>query len=281
MHDIGANLTSSQFQSDLTAVLERAKAAGVQHIGVTGTSLEGSEKALKLAQSHPDFLYATAGIHPHDAKHWNAATGLKIAGLLTHDEVKMAGEMGLDFERNYSTPTEQAHAFSEQLRIASHFDKPLFLHCRGAHHDFLKHLDQRASSLDKVIVHCFTDGPSEAQAYIERGFYIGVTGWVTDSKRGESLRQALQHIPLDRLLIETDAPYLMPLNKPQSQKRDRNEPAFLKYVAEALAMHYEISAQEIIQTTTVNANRLIRVGSFNSKLDQDKLSPNQNVLKFG
>lgn len=257
MRDIGANLTSSQFAKDLDRVIKRAKEAGIRAVDVTGTSLENSQQAVELAQAYPGFLFATAGCHPHHAKHWNRTSAAELHRLLAHPSVLMAGEMGLDFDRNFSTPEQQLKAFQAQLEVASDFDKPLFLHCRCAHQAMLEVLDRRPSRLSKVIVHCFTDGPEQAQAYLERGFHIGVTGWVADEKRAAQLRQALRLIPLERLLIETDAPYLLPLNKPQAQRRERNEPAYLIYVAQALASFYGIDAQQLGAITERNANVLI------------------------
>lgn len=257
MRDIGANLASKQFANDLTAVLLRARQAGVSAIDVTGTSLESSRSALDLARRHPGFLFATAGVHPHAAKDWSETTAQAIAQLLKEPCVLMAGEMGLDYERDFSPRADQLRAFEAQLEIAADSSKPLFLHCRGAHQDFLRVLDKRPSKLDKAIVHCFTDGPEEARAYIERGFHIGVTGWIADAKRGAALREAIPFIPLERLLLETDAPYLMPLNKPGSQRRDRNEPAFLGFVASELAPFYGLSAEALALATESNANTLI------------------------
>jgi TatD DNase family protein len=258
MRDIGANLTSSQFAKDLPNVIARALAAGVRTIDVTGTSLANSRQAIELAQAHPGTLYATAGCHPHNAKDWTAHSASELHGLLAHPCVRMAGEMGLDFDRNFSTPAQQTRAFEAQLDVAAAFpDKPLFLHCRSAHDALVDVMDRRPSSITKVIVHCFTDGLAEAEAYLERGFYLGITGWVADERRSQRLRQALARIPLDRVLIETDAPYLMPLNKPGAQRRDRNEPAYLPHVAAAIAPFYGISAQALAEVTERNANALI------------------------
>ncbi|MES2886463.1 MAG: TatD family hydrolase [Pseudomonadota bacterium] len=259
MRDIGANLTSPQFARDLPAVLERARAAGVRTIDVTGTSLDNARQALALARAHPGFLTATAGCHPHHAKDWDRASAEALHRLLAEPEVRMAGEMGLDFDRNFSTPPQQRLAFEAQLEVAAEFaDKPLFLHCRSAHPAFLEIMDRRPAALTKVIVHCFTDGLREAQAYLERGFYIGVTGWVSDDRRATALREALAEIPIERLLIETDAPYLRPMNLPEAAgRRGRNEPAFLVHVARALAPFYGLSATELGAMTARNADQLI------------------------
>lgn len=258
MRDIGANLTSSQFSKDLLQVLARAREAGVRTIDVTGSSMANSREAIALAEAHPGALFATAGCHPHNAKDWDGRSAGELQQFLRHPLVRMSGEMGLDFDRNFSTPNQQMRAFEAQLEVAAGFaDKPLFLHCRSAHQALLDVVDRRPSQLTKVIIHCFTENSAEAEAYLERGFYLGVTGWVADERRAHGLRQALKRIPLDRLLIETDAPYLLPLNKPGAQRRDRNEPAYLPHVAAALAPFYGVSADALGEVTERNANALI------------------------
>lgn len=258
MRDIGANLTSNQFSKDLPQVLARAREAGVRTIDVTGTSLANSRQAIALAEANPGALLATAGCHPHNAKDWNERSAGELQQLLAHPLVRMSGEMGLDFDRNFSTPAQQLRAFEEQLEVAAGFaDKPLFLHCRSAHRALLDVVDRRPSQLNRVIIHCFTESSAEAEAYLERSFYLGITGWVADERRAQGLRQALKRIPLERLLIETDAPYLLPLNKPGAQRRERNEPAYLLHVAEALAPFYGVSAHALGEATERNANALI------------------------
>ncbi|PWT71876.1 MAG: hypothetical protein C5B46_07640 [Proteobacteria bacterium] len=233
--DIGANLTNGAFRDDLAAVIARARSVRLAAIVVTGTTVEISEAASGLAAEHPDFLYATAGVHPHHASDWSEASALALSQLLREVRVVAVGECGLDFERNYSPPDAQRSCFRRQLELACDVGKPLFLHCRGAHRPFLEMLDQFRGRLPKVVVHCFTEGVDEARAYVERGWHIGITGWIADEKRGGALREAVRQIPLHRLLVETDAPYLVPLNKPDARRRDRNEPAFLPWVAKKLA----------------------------------------------
>lgn len=260
MRDIGANLTGRHFAHDLEETLDRAVAAGVGFIDITGTDEASSAKAELMASSRPDLLGATAGIHPHGAKHFNAASQRRIADLLARPRVLMCGEMGLDYARNYSTPEEQRRAFEAQLELASHVAKPLFLHCREAFSDFVAAIDRRPSLWAKSIVHCFTGDANEAAALVERGAHIGITGWIADKRRNAPLLAAMARIPLERIMIETDAPYLMPINKPKSQTRDRNEPAHLPWVAQAVAQALGVDAAAIAKISFDNAERLIGRG---------------------
>lgn len=258
MHrDIGANLTNKVFSPDLADVLTRAQASGVSFIDVTGTDLASSQRASAMAREHPLILGATAGIHPHGAKACSPEALQQISELLARPEVLMCGEMGLDHARNYSTPAEQAFAFESQLDMAEDCGKPLFLHCRDAFDEFIAILDRRPSLWPRAIVHCFTGGPDQARALAERGAYFGITGWVADKRRNAPLLAALPLIPLARLMVESDAPYLMPVNRPKSQTRDRNEPAFVPWVVKSVAEALGMDPKDIEQAAFDNAERLI------------------------
>lgn len=258
MRDIGANLASSRFSGDLPGILERAWAAGISAIDITGVSLPSSSRALEIALSDSR-LFFTAGVHPHEAKSWLASSESAIADLLSSPKASMAGEMGLDFFRMLSTRQEQEIAFEAQLEIAASAGKPLFLHCRDAHSDFLRILD-RQRSLPPAIVHCFTGTASEAKAYLERGFFIGITGWITDTARASSLRNALREIPPERILLETDAPFLPPLNRPGAHRRDRNEPAYLPFVAEAVSQAIGCDPAFLLERVSDSMSRLFASG---------------------
>tara|TARA_B100000809_G_scaffold261454_1_gene310397 strand:+ start:92 stop:910 length:819 start_codon:yes stop_codon:yes gene_type:complete len=242
LFDIGANLTNSRFDKDLPKVLERAYLAGVEHIVVTGTSIEVSQRALALAQQYPRLLSCTAGVHPHDASSWNKDSADAIRNLANHRQVVALGECGLDFNRNYSTPEEQLGCFEAQLQLAAELKKPLFLHQRDAHDAFIQLIERYRSQLGNIVVHCFTGSVQEVQACIDLDCHIGITGWIADNKRGEELRQLVRHIPLDKLMIETDAPYLRPQNIFPKPKSSRNEPAYLPYVLQKLS---EVMATDI------------------------------------
>lgn len=237
--DIGANLTSRQFASDLPAVIAAAHSAGVERMIVTGTSLDNSQQAATLATNTPG-LWSTAGIHPHDASDCTPDTLLAIEALCAHDSVVALGECGLDFNRNYSPQDVQLRVFEQQLEIAARTGLPAFLHQRDAHDEFLAILRNAWPSLHGgAVVHCFTEGPDAAEDYLALGCALGITGWVCDERRGGALRDAVRQIPADRLLLETDAPYLLPRTihpKPQPKwKTRRNEPMHLPWVVREVA----------------------------------------------
>lgn len=257
MRDIGANLTHKKFQGSIAEVITRAKGAGVDFVDVTGTDLSSSETALALARERPDFLGATAGIHPHAAKDMDGPGLLRLRTLLADPCVLMCGEMGLDFARNFSEPAEQHSAFEAQLDLAEEVSKPLFLHCRDAFDEFVSVLDRRPALWSRSIVHCFTGNRSQAEALVERGAWIGITGWVADKRRNAGLLAALPAIPLSRLMIETDAPYLTPLNRPGAQSRDLNEPANLLWVVRALGAALDLDPIEVGAACARNADKLI------------------------
>ena len=210
LFDIGANLTHSRYDNDLIEVLDRAFSAGINHMVVTGTSIDVSKRALTLATQYPNLLSCTAGVHPHDANSWNCDSAEIIRNLANHNKVVALGECGLDFNRNYSTPDEQLKCFEAQLELAAELKKPLFLHQRDAHDDFINLIKRYRSQLGNIVVHCFTGSEN-------------------------NLRQLVRHIPLDRILIETDAPYLTPQNIRPKPKSSRNEPAYLPYVLHKLS----------------------------------------------
>ena len=233
--DIGANLTHESFREDFDAVLDRARSNGVDRIIVTGASAGGSRAALELARAHPGFLDATAGVHPHHAHEYDDATDALLRDLAANAEVRAVGETGLDYYRNFSPHAAQIAAFERQLAIAIDTGKPLFLHQRDAHADFIACLDNVRGRIGAAVVHCFTGESDELDAYLERGFHIGITGWICDERRGAHLRDLVKRIPSDRLMIETDAPYLLPRDiKPKPSHR-RNEPMYLGHVCAAVA----------------------------------------------
>lgn len=251
--DIGVNLTDKRFRPDRGAVLERARAAGVEALIVTGTRLAVSEAALSLAAERPG-LYATAGVHPHDAKTWTDATADALRGLLERGAVAV-GECGLDYNRDFSPRPQQRHAFAAQLALAVEAKRPVFLHARDAHADFAAIYAEHAPPAGGVL-HCFTGGPAEAEACLELGLHLGVTGWICDERRGGALREAITRIPLDRLLLETDAPYLAPRDLRPKPKGGRNEPAFLPHIAAAVARLRGEPVEALAAATTANARRL-------------------------
>jgi TatD DNase family protein len=256
MIDIGVNFHSSQLKGLAPELLARAAAAGVTHILATGTSLHASELALACAREHAR-VWATAGVHPHDARHWTAAAASDFAPLWADERVVAVGECGLDYNRMFSPREDQRRAFEAQIAAGVRLDKPLFLHSRDAFDDFHAMLRDAAAGGAHGVVHCFTDGAAEAEAYLALGFHIGITGWVTDAARGAALRDALRVIPLDRLHLETDAPYLRPKNA--GKTRPYNEPALLPFVARAVAELKGVDAAELAAQAGANSRRLFRL----------------------
>jgi TatD DNase family protein len=254
--DIGANLTHDSFDADRDTVLARAAAAGVTRIIVTGTSVTSSMLAASLCETRPRSLFATAGVHPHHAAEFDARTAGALKPLLERSNVVAVGECGLDFYRDYSPRDAQRAAFEAQLELAAEVRKPVFLHQRDAHEEFVALLEPIRASLVGGVAHCFTGGPDELAAYLELGLYVGVTGWVCDERRGTELRRAVPLIPLDRLLIETDAPYLLPRDLPVKPPSRRNEPQYLKHVLERVARLLGRPAGDVARATTANAERL-------------------------
>jgi len=259
--DVGANLTHESFHSDLSAVLERAAASGVRRILVTGTTLAGSESALSLARRHPGVLWATAGLHPHHAADFNDDTESRLRTLLADPLVVAAGECGLDYFRDLSPRDAQRKAFARQLELAAAGDRPLFLHQRDAHCDFLAMLKEQGSRLPAGVAHCFTNGPDEMSDYLALGLHIGITGWICDERRSADLRSAVAILPLDRLVVETDAPYLLPRTIRPTPGSRRNEPACLPEVVRALAEFMRESPEAVAAAATRNAERLFRISA--------------------
>jgi TatD DNase family protein len=238
--DIGANLGHDSFDHDRDAVLARAREAGVATMVVTGASREGSLKALQLAQAHPGLMHATAGVHPHHATEYTEECDAELRALHAHPEVVAVGECGLDYFRDFSPRPAQRRAFERQLQLAvdvavDGVGKPLFLHQRDAHADFMAVLREFDGRLGPAVVHCFTGTREELFDYLDQDWHIGITGWLCDERRGQHLRELVRSIPAHRLMIETDAPYLLPRTvKPQPSHR-RNEPMYLAHIVEELA----------------------------------------------
>jgi TatD DNase family protein len=252
--DIGANLTHNAFNADREEVVERAQHAGVETIIVTGTTIEESRQAAALARSHPGFLYATAGVHPHHARGCGPDTIPQLAEIATDPHVVALGECGLDFNRNYSPHPDQEKWFVAQIELGLSLQKPLFLHSRDAHPRFAEIL--RSHGVRKAVAHCFTGEGEELRAYLDLDLYIGITGWICDERRGRHLLELVGEIPGNRLLLETDAPYLTPRDlKPQPKAR-RNEPAFLPHILDTVARALGRPAEEVAAETARNAREL-------------------------
>lgn len=256
--DIGANLTHESFDRDLGDVIARAQAAHVKTLIVTGTDLAHAEQAIELAKQYPG-VYATAGVHPHDASGWNSELAQKMSALHTLPQVVAVGECGLDFNRNFSTPAEQEHAFEAQLALAVESGLPLFLHERDAGVRMREILTAWRDDISDAVVHCFTADRDTLHGYLDLDMHIGLTGWICDERRGHHLRPLINDIPLERLMVETDSPYLLPRNLPAKLKGRRHEPALLPWIVKEIAQWRGISETELGSATTRTAQRFFRL----------------------
>ena len=257
--DIGANLSHDSFDRDRDAVLQRARDAGVVQMIVTGASREHSPKALALARQYPGELFATAGVHPHHATEYTDECDAELRALQTHAEVVAVGECGLDYFRDLSPRPVQRRAFERQLQIGVDTGKPLFLHQRDAHADFMALMKNFDGRLGPMVVHCFTGSRAELFDYLDQDWHIGITGWLCDERRGLHLRELVKHIPAQRLMLETDAPYLLPRTVKPSPAHRRNEPMYLAHIVEELARDRGEDIATTAAQTTVTACDFFRL----------------------
>lgn len=258
--DIGINLTHDSFDRDRVALLDRARAAGVERFIITGTDVAASRAALAMADG--ETFFCTAGMHPHHAVDFDDASRAALRELLADDRVVAVGECGLDFFRNFSPRDAQLRAFDAQLDLAAETGKPLFLHQRDAHAELMERLRARRDEFCGGVVHCFTDGPAELADILDADLSVGITGWLCDERRGQALREAVRELPPDRFMVETDAPYLLPRDLPKpllAEAGRRNEPRFLPHIVTKLAELMGRDRAEIARLSTENATRLFRL----------------------
>lgn len=251
--DIGVNLGHESFAHDRDEVLAQALAAGVGKMILTGTSVEASVNEAAIAALRPGILYSTAGVHPHEARHFGPDTCLELRELSLLPQVVALGEMGLDFNRDFSPRELQERAFAQQLSLAVDTGMPVFLHERDAHERFVALLKEQRDGICRGVVHCFTGTREELYAYRDLDMYIGITGWVCDERRGLHLQELLSEIPADRLLLETDAPYLLPRNIQPKPRHRRNVPANLVRVLQTVAMCLQRDPADIARESSRNA----------------------------
>jgi TatD DNase family protein len=259
MIDIGVNLTNARFDKDRDELIARAQSKGVSAMLVTGTNISESQKALQLTTKYPDYLYSTAGVHPHDADNVSDNYLQEIKILAHNTAVKAIGECGLDFNRNFSAPKQQEKVFAEQISLAAELQLPLFLHQRDAFSAWFQLLSPFLASVPAMVSHCFTGNGDELDKCLSAGMYIGITGWVCDERRGKSLQALIPSIPLNRLMIETDAPYLTPRTIKPKPKSSRNEPSYLPYVIEKLAELYQCNIEDIINASNDNTQKVFNL----------------------
>ena len=251
--DIGLNLGHDSFDRDRDEVVAAALRAGVGHMVVTGSTLESTRAAIAIVRTNPAVFRATAGVHPHHAREFPDEAVPELRDLIQAPEVGATGECGLDFFRNFSPHADQERVFRAQLAIAVATGKPVFLHQRDAHDPFVAILRDYLPRLSGGVAHCFTGDERELRDYLDMGLSIGITGWICDERRGQHLRELVRFVPLDRMMVETDAPYLLPRDLQPKPRSRRNEPKYLPHVVATIASCCGVPTTTIATATTCNA----------------------------
>ncbi len=253
-YDIGLNLFCRQFP-DPEAVIREAEKAGVCCV-LTGTDPRENRKIHEFTRNHQ--VFGTAGIHPHNADSARQEDFQEIERLAAHNpRIVAVGECGLDFDRMFSTKENQIRCLEKHIVLAEKLNKPLFLHERSAAEEFVRRFKKHAGICSRSVVHCFTGNRAVLEKYLSMGFYIGITGWICDDRRAKDLREAVKDIPLDRILIETDAPYLTPRNVPGLART--NVPGNIVYVARELAGYMDVPEEELIRRAKENTERIFSI----------------------
>ncbi len=261
LFDSHCHIDDKSFETDFDAMLARFHQAGGRALLVAGIDSARSQRGVRLARTHAP-IYASVGFHPHDARNCNEDKLQALIGLAREPKVCAWGEIGLDFNRQYSPRTDQERWFIRQLEITDQIDLPIILHERDSGGRLLEILRQQPNADRRAVVHCFSGTRQELSHYLEMGFYIGITGILTIAKRGGPLRSLATHIPADRLLIETDAPYLTPA--PEKNRTRRNEPAFVRSTLLKLAEVRGDDPEILAETAWNNTCRLFGIGGQES-----------------
>ena len=253
LFDIACNFSSNRYDNDLDEVIKNAKNNNVTKFLVVSASINDVDKVYSIYQKYRSDCFFTVGTHPHHANEINSESMKKMRILVKDLKPCSVGETGLDFFRNLSTLEEQIFAFEEQIKLSIEFNKPLFLHQRDAHDEFIKIIMKYKNDINKAVVHCFTGTQKQLDSYLNLGFYIGLTGWICDERRNVELRKSIKNIPLDKLMIETDSPYLIPRNLIIKPKNNRNEPSYLPHIAKEIADIINIDLSKLIDITYKNS----------------------------
>jgi len=258
--DIGANLLDNQLLKNFDSIIDKSKKNNIKKIIITSSHINDTIQAKELIAKEPDYLYTTVGFHPHNAKHYEEKYYTQMMKLCHLDYVKAIGECGLDYKRNYSTKDEQIYCFQRHLELATQIDLPMFLHERDAHNDFVNLLRQYIDRIEDVVVHCFTGNKESLKNYLDMGCYIGITGWITDPNRGYHLHDIIKYIPTDRLMIETDSPYLLPFCDDIVNK-SYNEPCNLIFVFEEILKILKKDKEELSSQIYTNTCRFFNINN--------------------
>lgn len=257
--DIGINLMHRLFNDDREKIVIDAAQVGVSPLIITGTSERSSFQAVNYAEKYKGKLYCTVGVHPHDTKSCNNQTINNLEKLSKHDCVVAIGECGLDYNRDFSPRDIQRKYFEAQVELACKTGLPLFLHERDAFDDFCSILEKYRSDISKMVVHCFTGNKEQLQKYIQLDCYIGITGWICDERRGKHLLDLVKLIPKDRLMIETDAPFLTPRNLDEKPKNGRNEPKYLVHILDELAYYLDEDVEDLANRVYRNTKQFFNI----------------------
>lgn len=252
LFDIACNFSSERFDDDLLEVIERAKLNNVSKFLIISASLSDFPKLHQIYTNYIEDSFFTIGTHPHHANEINKDEIQIMREMIKLHNPSCIGETGLDFFRNHSTYDEQIYAFEEQIKLSIEFDKPLYLHQRDAHKDFISLVRKYKNDIPKAVVHCFTGTHKELEDYLELGFYIGLTGWICDERRNIELRESIRSIPLDKIMVETDSPFLIPRNLEKKPKNNRNEPSFLPHIVNEIATLVGLEKNELTDITYKN-----------------------------
>ncbi|WP_394130183.1 TatD family hydrolase [Shewanella maritima] len=245
--DIAVNLLSPQFADKIDNVINDAASHQVSPLIVIGSDIQESLDANSLCQQYPQQLYSTAGVHPHHAKDWDEHSEQIIKQLCQQEHVVAVGECGLDYNRDFSPRAQQRDVFAKQLAIAAEINMPVLMHCRDAHDDFIDILSQYRPHLPNALLHCFTGNHEQLTECIAQDIYIGVTGWVCDERRGKELAELVPLIPNNRIMAETDSPYLLPRSMRPKPKSSKNLPQYLPYIVEYMANLRQQNVAEFAQ----------------------------------
>ncbi|WP_323736376.1 TatD family hydrolase [Methanosphaera sp. ISO3-F5] len=256
--DIGLNLMHKSYDKDRLDVLREARKVGVTKSIITGSSIRSSISAVEYARGN-SCVYATCGVHPHDAKTCDENTIDTLRKLAEEDCVVAIGECGLDYNRNFSPQPVQRKWFEKQIELAEELDMPLFLHDRESYDDFAKIMRKHSKVASRSVVHCFTGTKYEAEDYLDLGCYIGVTGWICDERRNDELLKAIKVIPPERLMIETDGPFLLPRDLSPKPKKNRNDPKYLPHILKRIAKEMNMDYEELGDIVTSNTRKFFKI----------------------
>ena len=257
--DIAVNLLSERLVNDIGSIINDAATHNVSPLVVIGSDLDESERASLICQQFPQQLYSTAGVHPHHASQWNTTSSTTLRELAKQPYVAAIGECGLDYNRDFSPRSEQRLAFAAQLELACELKMPVLMHCREAHDDFIAIFNEYRAALPPALLHCFTGSQQELIDCLDADLYIGITGWICDERRGQALAELVHLIPNNRIMAETDSPYLLPRSMKPKPKSSKNLPQYLPYIVSYMAELRSQSLEELAEYCFNNSRHFFNI----------------------